>query len=83
MTSRIPVRVTVKTIIDVDEQLIDGMIYQDRRKVVSWCIGTRDAQVRSALIELGWTPPKQHKKVAHPYGTPPNVDDLPPFKMGE
>jgi hypothetical protein len=61
MTNRVPVRIKVETIIDVDEQLIEGIIHQDRRKVVSWCIGTRDAQVRSALIHLGWTPPKRKK----------------------
>ena len=56
------IKATVTTEVHVDEQMIEGVIYRDEREIVRWLIDTRDAQIRNALIELGWTPPCQLKK---------------------
>jgi hypothetical protein len=52
--------------------IMDGRLVQrwdhvsndQHRTLASWVVDTREQQVREALIQLGWTPPKEEPHVA-------------------
>lgn len=44
-------------VITVDQHMTDPIREGAMREIVRWSVDTREAQIRAALISLGWTPP--------------------------
>ena len=58
----------VDTSIDWDRGVIHQSLSTHSDNLVAWVVATRDAQIRNALIALGWTPP--------PYDLPSGKDQV-------